>query len=266
MDKEILIKSINENYSKYQEYNELFEQAITLYNNITQYIFISTKNKGKKLENVEALFHIYLSKSKFYFEGSRLLVLANLNNPSLALMRNIYESILLEYYIHAFPEKGKEIYLDIINKTHNHKLTKPSKIREALYTPAKEKQINKVYESLCEQAHPNITGLFSDFEDHERFNETKEERFKLLLGLLNAEFIVMVEHYYDILTDKQKKDVDDLLTKIAIKLGSIVDLVPDKPEIKGKLKLTMDKIIQKINECYLFPLTFELYHFFIYPY
>ncbi len=204
------------------------------------------KKTNKPLDGPKALIPILFDRNNHYLIAAFKLALSGLNNPAYLNLRTVFEGINLIYLLHLTEKEADLFYknqLNILTPSEKkdfietYKRLKPAKIRNTLFINTKKDKIVEFYNQISNSTHPSIISAISDFILRE---ETSTDVLNLTLGLSAANLIVIKETYFEKFDKEEVDEITNIKDKIAIELGGfMVDMIPNNPTIKGKLKTVL---------------------------
>ena len=202
------------------------------------------KKTSKPLDGPKALIPILFDRNNHYLIAAHKLALNGLINPAYLNLRTVFEGISQIYLLHLTEKEADLFYkkqLNILTPSEENDLIKtyewlkPAKVRNILFTNQKKNQINDFYNQISNSTHPSIISAMSDFILRE---ETSTDVLNLILGLSAANLIVINETYFEKFDQDEVDEITNMLDMIADELGGfMVDMIPNNPSIKGKLKI-----------------------------
>lgn len=222
---------------------EIIEESFYLHGIINEIHRTNFDRTGIKLDGPEALLHFLFHRNNHYLIASYKLALKGLNNPSYAILRSVFETILHSYMLHLTDEEAKLFFKFETNQltskeerevNSKYQRFAPRIIRKLLYEGQKLEQIFEFYKVISTSTHPSIKHAF---EDMVYDKETTEDLLWLLLSLGIANIMAFGEVYFDSIKPTIAKELEELIKRVALELDAYPDLIPNKPEYKDKLKL-----------------------------
>lgn len=240
--------SISQKYSgKINSFQETMELLFYLSDILNARFYEDYKKSGKQLDGPKAMIPILFDRNSHYLIAAhKLASIYGLINPCYLNLRVVFEGIMQIYLLHLTGREAELFYkeqLDLLTSTEKkefkekYERLKPVKVRNILYTDTKKQQMNDFYGKISNSTHPSIISAMSDFIQKDA---TIEDALNLTLGLSAANIIAINETYFDKFEPEDVNEIGNTLDKIAKELGGVmVDMVPNNPTFKGKLKIVL---------------------------
>ena len=234
---------------------EVIGHSIYLNNKLNRIIKEENEAIQTEFDGPEALIKLLYERNIRYLIASYKLATLGLSNPSKATSRGVFEGITLIYLLYLTNREAELFYKQqtqtLTNAEENelintYKYLAPRKVREILYEGAKKDKINNFYSSISDSTHPSIKGIIGDFKLIETDINDNLEGI-MTLGLSNI--IAMKESFsnkFDSITDGE---FSDLMDRVAVELdGYMIDIIPNKSSLIGKLKFILSDQIHSIHK------------------
>ncbi|GEM_PF-4341105 len=200
------------------------------------------KAQGKEITGARAFPVFYFYRNAWLLLGAFELCKKGLTSQTITLCRTVVENILEIYYVLFEKDEITQLFYECklgkleegLEKKHEHFSQKI--IRRALFSKGKQLEMSEYYGTFSEVSHAGITSaetdsLFSEEDTH--------DKMELILHLGAANIIAITEAELDVIDKTEKEKMDNIVKKIFAKWG-IADLLPDKPELRSKLKITFN--------------------------
>lgn len=172
------------------------------------------------------------------FFGHYFILKGGLCNSSIPNLRYCYETLLKNYFYLTRPQGEKDFV-----KYHK---TKPSKIRNKLYTPTSLKNSHeKLYGRLSEKSHAGIVSSSPSFE-------CSPSMYKDSLGfgiyLLYGHFVFLLECFNQFISIEDRKKIKSFFVEFAkIHDNAFPSFIPDKAEINSLLKFQNIDLVNPLS-------------------
>lgn len=205
-------------------------------------LIIQTQWGTKELPPYQQLISIYFFRNMIYLRAAYLLTREGSCGPSNDLQRTAYET-LLRGYLFITDENELKLFYSLVEGTIKPKAKETLRKRKfypfefllkKLYKPKSRKSHKKIFHELSRYSHPSIRGVFLDI----RYSQKQvEDCLRMILALTYGTVQLMTEGFYELLDDRLRDTIMDILESIAGFLREVPLFEPNKDDLFSKIRL-----------------------------
>jgi hypothetical protein len=197
---------------------------------------------AKELPPHQKWVSIYFFRNMTYLRAAYLLAREGSCGASNDLQRTVHETIL-RGYLFIVDEKEATLYSSLIEGTitpeeketlHKRKYYPFNFLLKKLYTCKSRKSHRKVFQLLSRFSHPSVLGVFLDLQYS---GKQVEDCLKMILALTYGTVQMMAEGFFELLDDRIKDTIKQILKGIADFLLAVPVFEPDQKMWLSKIKL-----------------------------
>jgi hypothetical protein len=209
---------------------------------IHEFLFKQVRRTHRRIRGPKFMIPLVMDKNNHFLLAAYELSLVGLRNPTIALLRTVFEGVTRNYIYYLTKEAGRLLYnKDTETLTHKQKgrLKKLKYLQQAscvkiLYNKKMREKMESLYRMLSTSTHPSIRSYVYDLQ----FKRLEtEDTLKFLLMLTVANLMQITEVYLNILPKSMLKVNESLINKSARLTGSYPNLLPDKRRYANKINI-----------------------------